>query len=115
MSKKFKAGSNGIVYSTDPSFQPEGEHYTDETLPASAQVLRIWLDTKLKGGKTATLIKGFEGKEADLEALGKNLKSLCGSGGAVKEGTILIQGDHRDKIWQWLLKNGYNQAKKAGG
>jgi len=81
-------------------------------MPAQ-QDLRLWLDRK-GGGKVITVVKGFIGKSADLEALGKQLKSLCGSGGTVKDYEVQIQGDHREKVITWLLSKGY-KAKKAGG
>ena len=115
MSKKNKADKNGFVFSTDPNFRFEGEpEESRETLPPPQQKLRIWLDTKQRGGKAVTLIAGFEGKPEDLETLGKQLKNHCGTGGSIKDDGILIQGDQRDKVLQWLLKNNYKNAKKAG-
>ncbi len=107
MSRK-KSSFNGIVYSTDPGFKGfEEELSAQETLPPAQQLLRIKLDTKHRGGKTVTLIENFIGKEDDLESLGKQIKSYCGTGGSVKDGQIIIQGDQRQKILQWLQKNGY--------
>ena len=74
--------------------------------------MRIRLDTRQRGGKAVTLVTGFIGIEADLEELGKKLKNFCGTGGSVKDGEAIIQGDQRDKVVQWLLKNGYNNTKK---
>lgn len=104
---------NGIVYSTDPSFKT-GDPETNEaqTLPPGDQKIRLRLDTKHRGGKAVTLIEQFSGTDADREELGKKLKTFCGTGGSVKDGEILVQGDNRDKILQWLLKNGYKQSKK---
>lgn len=114
MSKKNKPDNRGFVYSTDPSFQFEEERSEVETLAPAQQKLRIWLDSKQRAGKAATLVLGFVGNDDDLEQLGKKLKTTCGTGGSVKNGEIIIQGDQREKILQWLLKNGYNQSKKAG-
>ncbi|MEP7256777.1 MAG: translation initiation factor [Flavitalea sp.] len=111
MSKK-RSPSNGIIYSTDPEFRNEDEYQpTAETLAPSKQALRIRLDTKHRSGKAVTLVEGFIGKEADLELLGKQLKTFCGTGGSVKEGQIIIQGDQRLKVLPWLKKNGYEKAK----
>ncbi len=112
MSKKNKPDSRGFVYSTDPEFKFEGKNTVLETLPAIQQKLRIRLDTKQRAGKAVTLIEGFAGRENDLEDLGKKLKSFCGTGGSAKGGEILIQGDQRDKVLQWLLKNDYRNSKK---
>lgn len=112
MSKKNKPDSRGFVYSTDPDFSFKQEHENIETLPPSQQKLKIRLETKHRAGKAVTLILDFIGKENDLEELGKNLKNYCGTGGSVKDGKIIIQGDQRDKALQWLEKNGYKQSKK---
>ena len=112
MGKKNKADNRGFVYSTDPNFQFQDEQSSDETLLPAAQKLRIRLDTKHRAGKEVTLIEGFIGKEEDLEELGKKLKSFCGTGGSAKDGEIIIQGDQREKVLQWLMKNGYKLSKR---
>jgi translation initiation factor 1 len=116
MSKKNKPDTRGFVYSTDPnfSFQPE-ENLAKETLPAKQQKLKVRLDTKQRAGKAVTLIEGFTGTEEDIEDLGKKLKNFCGTGGSVKDFQVIIQGDQREKVIQWLLKNGYANTKKVGG
>jgi translation initiation factor 1 len=111
MSKK-KPNSYGIVYSTDPDFRQEDESAPKETLPPKQQKLRVSLDTKQRAGKAVTLVTGFSGTTDDLEALGKQLKTHCGTGGSVKDGQIIIQGDQRDKISQWLLNKGYSSTKR---
>jgi translation initiation factor 1 len=112
MSKK-KLSFDGIVFSTDPSFKTDKEEQQiTETLAPAQQKLRIKLDTKHRAGKAVTLVTGFVGKEEDIETLGKQLKNYCGTGGSVKDGEIIVQGDQRDKVLQWLLKNGYKQTKK---
>ena len=114
MSKKNKPDTHGFVYSTDPHFSFQEDRADQPALPPAQQKLRIWLETKQRGGKAATVITGFAGPESDLEELGKKLKSFCGTGGSVKDGEAIVQGDQRDKVLQWLLKNGYSQTKKAG-
>jgi translation initiation factor 1 len=114
MSKKNKSGKRGFVYSTDPDFRFESdEHQQHDTLSPAAQQLRVKLDTKNRAGKAVTLIHGFVGKDEDLEELGKKLRNFCGTGGSVKDGEIIIQGDQRDKVMQWMQKNGYAKARKV--
>jgi translation initiation factor 1 len=112
MTKKNKPDARGFVFSTDPNFSFEEEKAFSATLPPKQQKLRIRLDTKRRAGKAVTLIEGFIGTIADMEDIGKKLKNYCGSGGAVKDGEIIVQGDHRDKVLQWLLKNEYSTSKK---
>lgn len=112
MSKK-KTGSGGIIYSTDPDFRMEEDAPSEETLSAKQQKLRVRLDTRQRAGKAVTLVGGFAGKKEDLEDLGKKLKAHCGTGGSVKDGEVIVQGDQRDKITQWLLKNGYSSTKRV--
>ena len=112
MSKKINSLS-GLVYSTDPNFKIEEESNEEEqTLPAAQQKIKVRLETKHRAGKAVTLIENFIGTTADKEDLGKKLKTACGTGGSVKDGEILVQGDNRDKVLQWLLKNGYKLSKK---
>lgn len=105
----------GFVFSTNPDFRFENEPEQPDTLPPAQQKLRLQLETKHRGGKTASIVKGFVGTDGDLETLSKKLKSFCGTGGSAKDGEIIIQGDHRDKMLQWFLKNGYKDVKKSGG
>lgn len=103
----------GMVYSTNPDFQFEQqEEPQQETLPANEQKLIVAIDKKGRGGKQVTVVRGFIGRDEDLEALGKMLKTKCGVGGSVKEGEVLIQGDQRDKITTILTGLGY-KAKRG--
>lgn len=111
MSKKKPTG--GIVYSTDPGFSFSSDEPAIDTLPVDQQKLRVRIDTKQRAGKMVTLVEGFVGTSADLEQLGKQLKNLCGTGGSVKDGIILVQGNHTDKIIAWLQKQGYSAARRS--
>ena len=101
-----------IVYSTNPDFKYQTEEKEDTETPEKRhQRLRVSIEKKGRGGKTVTLITGFEGKEDDLKELGKTLKTKCGVGGTVKDGEIVIQGDFKQRIIDLLKAEGYTQTK----
>ena len=110
------------VYSTDPAFKKRCSRCGSypcrcpkaKSLPPKQQNPRIFRDRKGRGGKTVTVVRDLQLTPDDLGALGKRLKKKCGSGGTVKDGTIEIQGDHREKVAGELIKLGY-KAKLAGG
>lgn len=103
----------GIIFSTNPDFDIEGAGVEKmKTLSTQDQQLFLHLERK-KGGRIVTLVKGFEGNKSDLIQLGKKIKKYCGTGGSVKEGNILVQGNVRDKIQIFLSSLGY-QVKKSG-
>jgi translation initiation factor 1 len=104
---------NPIVYSTNPNFKREEENDEQDTPDANQQTLYVSLE-RLKGGKVATIIENFAGSDKDLEALGKLVKSKCGTGGTVKDRIILIQGEQRDKVIGILNSLGYKTKKKGG-
>ena len=104
----------GMVYSTNPNYEYDYETEQEaEALAPAKQVLRVWRDTKGRGGKVATVVRGFVGSTEDLQSLGRTLKQGCGVGGSVKDGEIIIQGDHRDRVTELLIKKGYTQTKKV--
>lgn len=113
MSKKNKGRNDGLVYSTNQDYfndysEPAGGQ---DTLPKDKQKLRVKLDSKQRAGKVVTLVEGFIGSTEDLEALGKQLKTKCGTGGSAKDGLIIIQGDYREKLLVWLRDMGYTLTK----
>jgi len=115
MSKKKKKGRIDIVYSTDPDFEYQYDNEEEETLPKEEQRLRVHIDQKGRGGKEVTIVKGFVGSSEDRKELGKMLKQKCGVGGSVKDGEILIQGNHAEKVVDLLKKVGYRDVKRSGG
>src|SRR5215216_6991044 len=113
MTKRKISTSSPFVYSTNPAFiTQQNIHESITTLSPEHQKLKVSLDKKQRAGKVVTLVIGFEGREEHLVDLVKQLKSFCGTGGSVKYDAIIVQGDNRQKIFQWLQKNGYKLAKQ---
>ena len=105
----------GMVYSTNPDYEFEaGQEEAESTAPPHQQQLYVSLDKKNRKGKKVTLVKGFSGTSEDLKSLARELKSKCGVGGSVGEGSILIQGDFRERIFDLLQEKGY-KVKRSGG
>jgi len=77
-------------------------------------VLRVSLETKGRAGKGVTVLRGLALDDAAIAALGKQLRTSCGSGGTVKDGVVEVQGDHRDRVIRMLTDQGY-VVKRAGG
>lgn len=110
------------VYSTDPNFIKPCKRCghspcrcpKPRSLPPEQQTAAIRRETKGRGGKTVTVVVDLQLTSEDLKMLAKKLKKACGSGGTVKNGTIEIQGDHRDKIADTLRSLGYG-TKFTGG
>ena len=105
----------GVVYSTDPNFKYVTKadlEQEPETLEPARQKLVVAIDRRNRGGKQVTVVRGFIGREEDLIALSKMLKTKCGVGGSAKDGEILIQGDMRDRVVEILLAAGY-KAKRG--
>ncbi|MBL8348353.1 MAG: translation initiation factor Sui1 [Rubrivivax sp.] len=117
------AGATRLVYSTEggrmcPQCRRPMQDCACATqraaVPAASGPIRVSRESKGRGGKTVTLVRGLPLPAAELEALGKQLRSHCGSGGTVKDGVLEVQGDHCERVLAWLLAQGY-AAKRAGG
>lgn len=85
-----------------------------QELPPNQQNIRVQASSKGRKGKTVTVITGFQAKPETLQALLKQLKTQCGTGGTLKDDTLEIQGDHRQKLLEILINLGY-KAKISGG
>jgi translation initiation factor 1 len=116
MAKMFKGketSEGGFVFSTNRDFTFESENEFDD-VSGEKQLLEAHLEKKGRAGKTAVIIKGFIGNQFELAALGKELKAHCGTGGTVKEGEIILQGDCRNKAIEFLKELGHT-VKRVGG
>ena len=114
MKKDNKRKRVGVVYSTDPDFVYEYEKSSESEMRLpKQQELRVSLDRKKRKGKEVTLVSQFVGPTDVLKDLGKFLKSKCSVGGTVKDGVILIQGNHLDQVVMLLKSEGYTNTKKC--
>ena len=105
--------TSGLVYSTDPNYKIEDTNEAETSfIEPAQQLIKVKLETKHRAGKAVTLVDNFSGSNEQKEELGKKLKTFCGTGGSVKDGEIIVQGDHREKVVQWLHKNGYTKARR---
>lgn len=108
--------NDGMVFSTNSSFSWDEDTSSEDDVnwTPSGCKLYVSLDRKQRAGKPVTLIEDFNGPASELINLGKSLKVMCGVGGSVKQGCILLQGDHRDKVVAKLEKDGYLVKRKGG-
>ena len=118
-----KPGTGGLVYSTEGGRmcpqcrQPMAQCVCAaqaRAAPRGDGAVRVSRDSKGRGGKTVTLVRGLPLDDAALQALGKRLRSACGVGGTVKDGVLEVQGDHCERVLAWLQAEGF-AAKRAGG
>lgn len=104
--------AQGIVYSTNPDFQYQYDEEPEaETLEPGQQKLRVSIERHHRGGKTATVIRGFVGTGDDLADLARQLKNRLGVGGSAKEGEIIIQGELKEKVTTLLHTLGYTNTR----
>ncbi len=118
---KHKGSTGGLVYSTDAGRMcpvcrmPVAQcSCRQAALPKGDGVVRVSGETKGRGGKAVTLVRGVALAPEQLADLGKQLRTACGCGGTVKDGVIEVQGDHAERVVEWLKARGHN-VKRAGG
>jgi len=118
-----KSAAGGLVYSTDGGRMcpvcrnPVADCVcAKKTQPAASGdgIVRVQRETKGRGGKAVTLVRGLALDPDALAALGKRLRSACGAGGTVKDGMLEVQGDHVERVMEWLTKEGW-VVKRSGG
>jgi translation initiation factor 1 len=101
-----------------PTEEEQKEEGTEEQISEEAKSkMRLYVlrDKKHRGGKQVTLVEGFDGPEKAILELHSQLKSLCSAGGSLKDGEMMIQGNHVRKVMDYLIKSGYKQVKQKGG
>jgi translation initiation factor 1 len=115
-------GGGGLVYSTDggrmcPACrQPVAACHCgapSASVPSGDGIARVSRESKGRGGKTVTLVRGLALDAPVLAALGKRLRAACGAGGTVKDGVLELQGDHAERVAAWLASEGW-AVKRAG-
>jgi translation initiation factor 1 len=119
---KSTAATGGLVYSTDAGRmcprcrRPVAQCTCAQARPAAPSdgIVRVSRETRGRGGKAVTLVKGLQLDAAALDKLGRQLKAACGCGGTVKDGVIEVQGDHCDRLIELLKMRGH-AVKRAGG
>lgn len=112
----------GLVYSTDSGRmcpacrQPVADCQcaSQRVIPAGDGIARVQRETKGRGGKAVTIVRGLALDAEALALLAKRLKTACGSGGTVKDGQVEVQGDHSDKVVAFLQAEGF-KVKRSGG
>jgi translation initiation factor 1 len=119
MTAKAKAGpmnkNSRLVYSTDKGrVSPSSQNSVPSSVAVNDGIVRIGRETKGRKGKGVTTISGLPGGEAELKAMAARLKRCCGSGGTVKDGLIIIQGDHRNTLEAEMIRQGH-RVKMVGG
>ena len=119
---KSASPNGGLVYSTEAGRmcpacrQPVAQCVCKKAVaPPTDGVVRLSFETKGRGGKGVTVVRGLGLAEPELAALGRKLKAACGVGGTAKDGVVELQGDHRERVMALLQAQGFKNVKKAGG
>ncbi len=104
------------AYIPDPKETEEEQKSKPVSDDAKAKMrLYVSRDKKQRGGKQVTLVEGFDGPDEAMQELHSKLKSLCSAGGSLKDGELMIQGNHVQKVIDYLVRSGYKQVKQKGG
>ncbi len=120
---KSLASLGSLVYSTDAGRMcPDCRHpllqcvckQMDASRVLGDGAVRVQRETKGRGGKAVTVVRGLPLDATTLTEVGKKLKAACGSGGTVKDGLVEVQGDHVERVMAWLQVQGY-KPKRVGG